>query len=221
MESVGARIKQIRISKGITQAELADALSTTKATISRYECDKRELRFEQAQNIANFLGVSVFELYGFSSQGQATLENFQRILVRAKEMIQHNSEGIPDEATLKQTEELQIFTKEIEEKLKNAINVVTFAHKMQVQSNLRIEAEEEKAKRSLQPDSAIKLKNKRIDNLISMFTAYPYDVQTRILDIVETFGKLNGVGQKHAVGRIKELAELPRYQVQQENGDDA
>ena len=71
-----------------------------------------------------------------------------------------------------------------------------------------------------QVNPEIKPKNKRIDNLINMFTAYPYDVQTCVLDIVATFGQLNSVGQKHAVGRTKELAEIPRYRAQQESDDE-
>lgn len=222
MDSVGERIKQIRISKGITQAELADAIGTTKAAISRYELDKRELRFAQAQDIAKFLNVSVFELYGFPSERQIQLENSRKILARIREATQRMSEENPDEATLKAVEVWQSTADEIEKELQNTINVVTFAHKAQVRVNLLTEAEEKKTlETSLQPNPETKQRNKRIDNLISMFTAYPFDVQTRILDIVAIFGQLNSVGQKHAVGRIKELAELPRYQVQQESSDKA
>lgn len=220
MDSVGERIKRIRISKGITQAELADALGTTKATISRYESDKRELRSAQAQNIADFLGVSVFELYGVPSQQQIILERQQKIADRAKEMKQCNIEGATTEELLKRNEELQTIIDSFEKERQNILNALIVAHNSQVKVNILAQAENENAlNKEPQPEPAITQRNKRIDNLISMFNLYPYDVQIRILDIVSTFGRLNSVGQKHAVGRIKELAELPRYQVQKENGD--
>lgn len=57
MATLGENIKNARINKGITQEELATALNTTKATISRYELDKRKPDVEQIQRIAAFLGV--------------------------------------------------------------------------------------------------------------------------------------------------------------------
>ena len=69
MDSVGERIKQIRNSKGITQAELADALGTTKATISRYESDKRELRSAQVQLLISLASpCSSFMVFRVSSR---------------------------------------------------------------------------------------------------------------------------------------------------------
>lgn len=121
---------------------------------------------------------------------------------------------------MKRNEELQTIIDSFEKERQNILNALIVAHNSQVKVNILAQAENENAlNKEPQPEPAITQRNKRIDNLISMFNSYPYDVQIRILDIVSTFGRLNSVGQKHAVGRIKELAELPRYQVQKENGD--
>lgn len=217
MDSVGQRIKGIRISKGITQADLANALDTTTAAISRYELGKRELRFAQVQTIAELLGVSVFELYGFPSEQQIQMENSQKILSLIEKQIQNNQEGSPDETAVRVNEGLRLAAEEIGKELQTKIKLAAVAHKAQVQASLITQSDEAKGPaESPQADPATKLQNKRVDDLVSMFTAYPRDAQNRILDVVSTFGKLNSVGQKRAVGRIKELAELPRYQAQQE-----
>lgn len=57
MATLGENIKNVRIKKGMTQEELATALNTTKATISRYELDRRKPDIEQLQSIAAVLGV--------------------------------------------------------------------------------------------------------------------------------------------------------------------
>ncbi len=213
MDSVGERIKQLRISKGITQAELAESIGTTKGVISRYEQGKREIRFAQAQGIAHFLGVSVFELYGVPSEKQAWIERSQKLLAALKEQIQRNSEENPDEMMLGLDDVFRAQADKIEKELQSVEDIAIIAHRAQVAATLMSQPDEAKVPTEPpQVDPATKLQNKRVDDLISMFTAYPRDAQNRILDIVSTFGQLSSVGQKHAVGRIKELAELPRYQ---------
>lgn len=218
MDSVGERIKQLRISKGITQAELAESIGTTKGVISRYEQGKRELRFAQAQGIANFLGVSVFDLYGVPSEKQMWIENSQNLLAKLKEQIQRNSEENPDKMMLEMDDILRAEADRIEKELQTEAYLATIAHRAEVAAALMSQPDEAKGPTELpRVDPATKLQNKRVDDLVSMFTAYPRDAQNRILDIVSTFGQLSSVGQKHAVGRIKELAELPRYQAKEES----
>lgn len=59
--------QQLRILKdqrGLTQKELADRLSTTEATISRYVSGDRTPNIETAVEIASLLGVSMDTLCG-------------------------------------------------------------------------------------------------------------------------------------------------------------
>lgn len=67
MASIGENIRQARIHKGLTQAELAAEVKTTKAAISRYESNSREPRQDQLKEIADALGVSVAYLEGYES----------------------------------------------------------------------------------------------------------------------------------------------------------
>lgn len=58
------QLKQLLISKGLTQRDLADKLATTEATISRYVAGARTPSIEIAVDIADILGVSMNELVG-------------------------------------------------------------------------------------------------------------------------------------------------------------
>ena len=63
MPTLGEQIKALRIKQGFTQEQLAKALHTTKATISRYEKDQRQPRREQITEIACALGANPDDLF--------------------------------------------------------------------------------------------------------------------------------------------------------------
>ena len=215
MDSMGERIREIRSSKGFTQADLADALDTTTAAISRYEQGKREIRFPQAKAIADFLGVSVFELYGVSSEKQTEIERAQKMISNIREQLKRNSAEYPDGSMQGMDESLRQIAEMLEKRVQNEINLVGISHRAQVQAAQLTQPDGEEAfPVPAKPDLTVKRRNKRTDSLVSMFSGYPDDVQGRVLDLVSAFGQLNSAGQKHAVSRTKELAELPRYQAQ-------
>lgn len=60
-------LKSIRISKGLTQQQLADATCIDRALIARYENGSRNPPIEKLQILADFLNVSVDTLIGRSS----------------------------------------------------------------------------------------------------------------------------------------------------------
>ena len=57
------RLKQIRVERGITQQEMADALDITTVQISRFESGARRTNTEFLENAAKFLGVAVSDLF--------------------------------------------------------------------------------------------------------------------------------------------------------------
>lgn len=220
MHSVGERIRQIRTTKGITQADLADALGTTTAAVSRYELGLRELRFEQVQVIAGVLGVSVFELYGFPSEQQIWIENTQKAVSVMRKYLQDNLDENPDEITRQVNEGIQLAADEMERQLKAEINMASVMHGIQVRANVAqqiLDSQSHKLPQKITPVN--KPRNKRLDNLITLFSEYPDDAQNRILEVMSVFAKLSSTGQKQAVKRVKELAELAKYQVRQESSD--
>ncbi len=63
-KTLGQRIKECRLRKGMTQEDMAEALLTKKSTISAYENDKIDIKISILKEIANILDTSVFYLVG-------------------------------------------------------------------------------------------------------------------------------------------------------------
>lgn len=63
-KTLGQRIKECRLRKGMTQENMAEALLTKKSTISAYENDKIDIKISVLKEIATVLDTSVFYLVG-------------------------------------------------------------------------------------------------------------------------------------------------------------
>lgn len=75
------RIKELRQSKNLSQAELAERVGITRQGISLYEKGKRTPKLEMWQKLADFFGVSVPYLQGISSVKDAeAFKNFKYFL---------------------------------------------------------------------------------------------------------------------------------------------
>lgn len=81
------RIKELRKSKngGMTQQELAEAVSIPKRTIQRLENSESQIKPDKAQILADFFGVDVPYLLGYSDNPLGALDDL------AKELDQHLS----------------------------------------------------------------------------------------------------------------------------------
>ena len=60
------RLKELRKQKGLTQQGLADEISVSKITVLRWENEERQIKPEKAQQLADYFGVSVGYLLGFT-----------------------------------------------------------------------------------------------------------------------------------------------------------
>ena len=58
----GTNIKAVRLRRGMSQQELADAIGVTKSTISKYEKGQREPKYNVLRGIAAALGVDWTDL---------------------------------------------------------------------------------------------------------------------------------------------------------------
>lgn len=61
--SVIINLKKVRKNTGLTQKEVAEALSISKDTLSRYERGKQEPRLEVAIQLSKFYKVSMDQLF--------------------------------------------------------------------------------------------------------------------------------------------------------------
>ena len=60
------RLEELRRERGITQEELADAVGTTRQTITSIEVGKYTASLPLAYKIAHFFGLTIEEVFDFS-----------------------------------------------------------------------------------------------------------------------------------------------------------
>ena len=65
------RLKELRKEKKLTQKELADKINVSKITVLRWENGERQIKPDKAQQLADFFGVSVGYLLGYSDKVNA------------------------------------------------------------------------------------------------------------------------------------------------------
>lgn len=68
MNNLGEQIKKLRNTKKITQSELAERVSVTKATISAYENGSRMPSYDVLIKLAQLFHVSTDNLLGYSNK---------------------------------------------------------------------------------------------------------------------------------------------------------
>jgi len=84
--SLGIKIKQARVGKGLNQADLADKIGISQAAISMFEKDQRQPTPKMLDHICEILEIEKKELVGEDE------ENYE------KSMLMRNLKGLtPDE----------------------------------------------------------------------------------------------------------------------------
>jgi len=68
---IHARLAQLRLERGLSQAEVAEALDLTQALVSNYEQGTRRLHAELIARFAEFYEVSADDLLGLKTTGSA------------------------------------------------------------------------------------------------------------------------------------------------------
>lgn len=96
--SFSERFKELRIKKGLSQDQLADALNIPRTSISHYERDGRLPREERLVQIADFFGVTVDYLIG-RTEDETELTNSEEEFVN--ELIKYDKQEISLEELLK------------------------------------------------------------------------------------------------------------------------
>src|SRR5690348_5719537 len=67
-QSLGERVKQLRLDRGLTLAQVGQAGSVSTSTLSKIENDRLSPTFETLIALARGLGVSVEQLFAESSE---------------------------------------------------------------------------------------------------------------------------------------------------------
>lgn len=77
------RIKELRIIKGVSQAQLGDFLGCASTTISKYELERRDLDPKTINHLCDFFGVTSDYLLCRSSSPTASMTDEEAALLRA------------------------------------------------------------------------------------------------------------------------------------------
>jgi len=91
-EDLGARLRNIRKRKRITQEQLAEALDVSNQLIQQYEAGKSQMSAYRLQGLAHALGTSVGEFFGepptiLSGDEQKLVCGFRSLPTEVKKFI--------------------------------------------------------------------------------------------------------------------------------------
>lgn len=203
MKSIGSQIRSARIAKGYTQEALANAVRTTKATISRYEKDTRKPSYAQLEEIAKALDVDVADLLPYDNiaqvlrRGYVTPDDLANELNISSDDIALiiDNDGFPYENP-------QLFRK---------ILVVASMLESQALEQPHQDLDE------LAHQIALALVTAPTDSPL------PCEAPTAELSDLEqlfyNFIKLNAAGKRVAIERVQELTEINKYRLETISSD--
>lgn len=81
MNTIGAKLKTLRVNKKLTQQETADILGISRATVSNYEINRRSPSIKELQKFAALFNV------GLSYFGIKNVEETNDLLTRARALF--------------------------------------------------------------------------------------------------------------------------------------
>lgn len=74
---VGERLRELRIAKDLTQAQVADGINCTPAAYNRYETGERQPPIDALTKLADYFGVSLDYLVGRAPIRDSALSNYE------------------------------------------------------------------------------------------------------------------------------------------------
>lgn len=77
------KLHEIRMKKGLTQKQVADAIGCIPSVYSRYETGAREPSVSLLIQLARYFGVSIDELVGYEPPQNGGLSHYETALVNA------------------------------------------------------------------------------------------------------------------------------------------
>ena len=89
---LGQKIRELRQRDGRTQEALAEAIGVTSQAVSRWEANGGYPDMETIPSIANYFGVSIDELFGYSNERSKKIDE---LVAKIEQMnLQNNGEDI-------------------------------------------------------------------------------------------------------------------------------
>lgn len=104
--TTGQRIKEARIKAGVTQAELAKKLGTPYQSVSKWERDERNPRFDTLKRIASALDINISELVDISDISPS-LNSAVPLISELDEILKTSERGKPIVLSKKQRDHIK------------------------------------------------------------------------------------------------------------------
>ena len=79
---VGERLRELRKSKDLTQAQVAEGINCTPAAYNRYETGELQPPTDTLAKLADFFGVSVDYLMGRAPISDSALSDYEKELIK-------------------------------------------------------------------------------------------------------------------------------------------
>lgn len=91
---IGAKLKSLRESKGITQKEMEDILDVSHGTYCNWESDLHEVKLSKLPIIAKVLDVDIKELLGEKNNGITISQEFKESTVNGAVIILTDKDSV-------------------------------------------------------------------------------------------------------------------------------
>lgn len=189
--TIGARIKQVRTEKGLTQKQLGELSKTSEGTVRQYEIGKRQPRIEQLQRIADALGIGVsYLLSGGDTVSQTHLANGVHIY--------------------KDTFPFKVIEPFLDNPLSNSCDILYQDEYLIIAVEKDSTATDDELQKILDAYAPFREK-KASEDAKFMLSVKEGEFHTRLN---AAFHVLNFSGKQEAAKRVEELTEIPRYRRQ-------
>jgi transcriptional regulator with XRE-family HTH domain len=88
IETFGARLKRLRVSKQLSQDQVASLIGVNRATVSNYESDTRQPPYVTLTTLASLFKVSTDYLLGYQSEVIDTSGLTQNEVLLIRELVE-------------------------------------------------------------------------------------------------------------------------------------
>ena len=81
MPAIHENLKLLRLARGMTQANVADAISVTRQTVSSYESGRTQPDLEALKQLAEVYGADIHDVLYGGNRLRLQLRQIQRIII--------------------------------------------------------------------------------------------------------------------------------------------
>lgn len=187
--SVNERIRNMRISKKMTQHEVAERCGMLDSAVRRCEAGNTNLKPETIMRLAKALGVSVAYLLDFSDEEEKQVLNYEQMMLSAEQKYDNPKFD---------KEDIEPVIDACKQLIEPFITIALAREALPIRNE----------KYKVQLEQMKEYKNQKVEEIEIREKEREQD--NKLLNL---FHKLNTNGKQTAMERMMELTQLPKYQL--------